>query len=265
MSKLLFLGTSACDFSPRLKTDLKDKFDKDARRSSAAIYGGRYLFDCGIHTPESLGIAGCELGKITDIFITHLHVDHYVEENIAAVAAGAGGVRLWVREDAKQIDLPGVTVMRMKPFVTYEVDGSTTVTGLPANHDPRYAPQHILLTADGKKIYYGTDGAWMLHDSFKYLTDAALDACILDCTSGDYNGDFRMGEHNSIPMIRLMLPSLRTIGAINDGTRLIVTHMAPSLHVSHAETEKIMEPIQLLMQRGQLALRGTHREIILHG
>jgi hypothetical protein len=135
-NELLFLGTSACEFSPRLESDLKCKFDKDARRSSAAIYGGRYLLDCGIHTPESLGIAGCELGKITDIFITHLHRDHYIEENIAQVAKGAGGVRLWVREDAKEISIPGVTVMRMKPFVTYEVEAKSRTINISGDSFP---------------------------------------------------------------------------------------------------------------------------------
>ena len=57
---------------------------------------------------------------------------------------------------------------------------------------------------------------------------------------GDYNGDFRMGEHNSIPMIRMMLPSLRTVDAIDDKTRIVLSHLAPSLHKPHAETCEIV-------------------------
>ena len=241
-NELLFLGTSACEFSPRLETDLKDKFDKDARRSSAAIIDSRFLLDCGIHTYESLGIAGIDPSQVTDIFITHLHRDHYNEDNIAAIAK-AGGVRLWVREDAKEISIPGVTVMRMKPFVKYEVCEGVSVCGLPANHDPRVTPQHLLIEYNGKKLLYALDGAWMLHDSFKHLTNMALDLAILDCTSGDYVGDFRMGEHNSIPMIRLMLPSLRTIGAFADNTHVVISHMAPSLHECHEKTVGIMAPL----------------------
>jgi phosphoribosyl 1,2-cyclic phosphate phosphodiesterase len=143
-----------------------------------------------------------------------------------------------VREDAV-IDLEGVEIVRMTPYTTYEVADGVCVTGLPANHDPRAYPQHILLEVEGQKLYYGIDGAWMLHDSFKFLKNKKLDIAVLDCTSGDYNGDFRMGEHNSIPMIRLMLPSLKTIGAIDEHTSIILTHLAPSLHKSHAETEII--------------------------
>ena len=69
--ELLFLGTCACDFSPRLKTDLKNKFDKDARRSSALLIDGHMLIDCGYHTVESLGIAGIPLSDITDTDIIY--------------------------------------------------------------------------------------------------------------------------------------------------------------------------------------------------
>ena len=31
-TKITFLGTCACDFSPRLKTDCRDRFDNDAYR-----------------------------------------------------------------------------------------------------------------------------------------------------------------------------------------------------------------------------------------
>ena len=67
MSKITFLGTCACDFSPRLKTDLKDKFDKDARRSSAILIGESTLVDCGMHILDELRISGTDPAKIKDI------------------------------------------------------------------------------------------------------------------------------------------------------------------------------------------------------
>ena len=49
---VVFLGTCACDFSPRLQTDCKDRFDKDVRRSSSILIDGHILVDCG---PECCG------------------------------------------------------------------------------------------------------------------------------------------------------------------------------------------------------------------
>lgn len=236
----MFLGTCACDFSPRLKTDLKDKFDRDARRSSSLLINGHLLIDCGYHTVESLGIAGIPLSDITDIIVTHLHNDHYLPKNVQAIAdAKSEPLRLWVREGAEISGYTGVEVHYMTQFEAYDVRG-VSVTGIPANHSPKHHPQHFVIERGEKSFFYGCDGAWFLHDSFKFLKNKHLSLAIFDCTCGDYEGDFRAGEHNSIPMIRLMLPSLKTIGAIDENTKIMISHLAPSLHKSHAETEKII-------------------------
>lgn len=238
--ELLFLGTCACDFSPRLKTDLKDKFDFDARRSSSVLLNRHALIDCGYHTVESLGIAGIPLSDVTDIFVTHLHDDHYQPQNIQKIAdARTEPLRLWVREGAEVEEYRNVEVRFLTQFEKYEA-GELAFTGIPANHSPKHFPQHFVIECGAKSFFYGCDGAWFLHDSFKFLKNKHLTLAIFDCTVGDYNGDFRMGEHNSIPMIRMMLPSLRTIGAIDAGTRIMISHLAPSLHRPHAETCKII-------------------------
>lgn len=240
LADILFLGTCAADFSPRLLTDCRDRFDDDARRASCALVNGRYLIDCGPHCPDSLRIAGIDPGCITDIFLTHLHADHFVKESVEYVAS-SHPVRLWVRSDASLPQIGNVEVMRMDSFERYGAGEDFFVTGLPANHDPDAYPQHLLIEAGGKKIFYGMDGGWLLNKTYAHLWNTHLDLCVLDGTCGDYEGDYRMGEHNSIPMIRLMLPSLRTVGAIDDRTLIFISHLAPSLHKPHAETVRICE------------------------
>ena len=237
--RLLFLGTSACEFGERLKTDLKYKFDKDVRRSSAMFIDGRFLVDCGVHTVESLAIAGIDVSNIEDVFITHLHRDHYNPENIEALARGRKEpLRLWVREGAQVPEMENVTVMQMKPFVEYSAKGAV-VTGMLANHDPAAFPQHLMFDIGGKRIFYGCDGAWFINETFIFMKNKRLSAAVMDCTVGDYVGDFRLGEHNSIPMLRLMLPSMLNVNMITDDTKIIFSHLAPSLHKSHSETEQI--------------------------
>jgi ribonuclease BN (tRNA processing enzyme) len=242
MAELRFLGTCAADFSPRLSADLKDKFDLDARRSSSVLLDDRYLVDCGVHTADSIRIAGVDRKEIKYIFISHLHRDHYDPQNIAYIAERQKEpVKLFVREDAELPYIPNVRIVRMKQFVTYEVDEDMKVTGLTANHDEKVRPRHLLFEYKGKKFFYGLDGGWLINATFNYLRDSHLDLAILDATCGDYEGDYRMAEHNSIPMIRLMLPSLRTVGMIDGHTKIILSHLAPSLHKSHEETVKIAE------------------------
>ncbi len=239
---LLFLGTCAAEFSPRLNTDLRDRFDLDVRRTSALLFDERYLIDCGVHLFDELRISGSDPGKITDLFLTHLHSDHFQPDHVRALAEGRERpLRVWVREDAEFPEIPGIELRRMKPLCEYDAGDGLSVTGLPANHDPKAFPQFLLFRRGGKKFLYATDGAWFLNESFLALRADALDLLILDGTCGDYAGDFRMGEHNSIPMIRLMLPSLLTVGAIKKETLVYITHLAPSLHLPHKETVSLLE------------------------
>ena len=240
--KFTFLGTCACDYSPLLQTIYKDAFDKNARRSSCALINGRYLLDCGYHCMEELRIANVDLAKITDIFVTHFHSDHYNAEHIRQIAQASERVlRVWVRADAKTPDIPNVEWRYMQKGTQYTVDENTAVTGLIANHDEIAFPQHILLETYGKKIFYALDGAWFLNETYYALKKADLDFIVLDATCGDYLGDYRIGEHNTIPMIRLMLPSLQKWGAITERTQVYVSHLAPSLHKSHEETSALLE------------------------
>ncbi len=130
-------------------------------------------------------------------------------------------------------------IKRLTPYNRTEIEASSFVTSLIANHDPDAFPQHFLFDVEGKKLFYGCDGAWLLTDTYNYLHNSNLDIMVLDATVGDYIGDYRLAEHNSIPMIRLMLPSLKVNGTINDETKVVLSHIAPSLHKSHNETKKI--------------------------
>lgn len=251
--ELLFLGTCAADFSPRLRGDCRDRFDPDARRSSSALLDGRYLIDCGPHTPEALAIAGVNVGAVTDLFLTHTHADHFDPANIVSLAARTkNGLRLWVSEDAVLPEMKGVTVMRMEKFRGYAVNDMLTVTGLKANHEKSTAPQWLYFTVGDKKLLYALDGAWYVNETYYFLRNAGLDLLVADATVGDYDGDYRIAEHNSIPMLRLLLPSLRTFGIIREGTKVFLSHLAPSLHRSHAETEKIAASFGALVARDGL-------------
>jgi len=254
-TKIFFLGTSAANFSPRLETDCKDRFDKDARRASCILIGERYMVDCGLYALESLRIAGTDISKITDLFITHLHADHFVPEHVAQIAKGKDKpLRVWVRRDAQLPEIPNTEIIPLPLHTVVPIAEGMTVESVDANHHPATFPQHLLFTINGKQLLYALDGAWFLTASYKYLRDRNLDMMILDATCGDYVGDYRMAEHNSIPMIRLMLPSLKTWGIIHDDTKIYLSHLAPKLHVSHDETVALVAKDGLLVAYDGLEL-----------
>ena len=67
-----------------------------------------------------------------------------------------------------------------------------------------------------------------------------LDVIVWDGTIGDQPGDYRIFEHNSIPMIRLMNQTLRANGVYRDSTRIILSHLARTLHPEHRELTGIL-------------------------
>ena len=167
-----FLGTCAADFSKKLETEYRDCFDKDARRASCALIGERYLIDCGPHALDSLRIAGVDAKQITDLFLTHLHDDHFNPQNIEWIARQKETpLRVWVRSDATLPPMENTRCCYMEDATVYALNGENTVLGLRANHDQTTAPQYLLFRINGKKILYATDGAWFLNTTYYYLKD----------------------------------------------------------------------------------------------
>lgn len=239
---LTFLGTSAADFKLLAKTDCADRFDKNARRASCAMIGDSILIDCGMHVLDSIRIAKVDVSKITDIFVTHFHADHFDGEHAEVIAQGkTTPVRLWCRSDAKVPELKNIEIIRMEEGVYYHVANGLNAMSIRANHDETVFPNHFLFDVDGTKVLYATDGAWITNSATRNLRGKNIDVYVVDATCGDYEGDRRAGEHNSIPMLRLLLPSLKTLEIINDKTKVFLTHIAPSLHKTHEETQEIVQ------------------------
>lgn len=142
---------------------------------------------------------------------------------------------IWVRCDAVINQMKNVKIIRMEEQTKYQVSSEVSVVSLDANHDEKSFPQWLLFEIVGKKLLYAVDGSWFLTKTYNYLKNSLLDYLFLDATCGDYIGDYRMAEHNSIPMIKLMIPSLIKFGIISSKTQVYITHIATSLHKQHDE------------------------------
>lgn len=237
-----FLGTSAADFALLRATDCKDRFDKNARRASCMMLGESVLIDCGMHVMDSLRIVKKDPAKITDLFVTHFHADHFNQAHVEEIAAQKNTpLRLWCRNDAKVPDMKNVDVIKMEEGTYYHVAPGLNVKAVHANHDETSFPQHYVFDVEGKKVMYATDGAWILDRTFRFLRNGNLDVIILDATCGDYLDERRLAEHNSIPLLRVLIPFMRKTGIIHDETQIYLTHIAPSLHKPHDETQELVK------------------------
>lgn len=234
---VLFIGTGAAD-------GMKDKFendfsDYDKRRCASLLVDGHILFDCGPHTLDAAKALGVDPANITDVVITHFHADHFHRESVMKIAkAGQKTFHFWLRDDAVFIPFVNCVVHRMVPFEPNAI-GGLCVVGMPANHGS-YA-QHLSVEEPGFRLFYGLDGAWLLNETVQYMRGKKYDVMILDATVGDTVGDYRIGEHNSIPMLRLMVPSFEPLEIADRNTQFIISHLAMCLHKSHERTQQLVE------------------------
>lgn len=236
---IVFLGTGAADFLPTLADSDRFTVDKYIRRSTVTLLNGTTLIDCGPHLLDELKIHHIDEKKIRNVLITHKHSDHFNPANLNQLATLTdSALHVWY---PKEIDMPALNNVVLHPMTrheTYQVD-TLSVTPLKANHTADAV--HYSIEENDKKFFYGCDGAWLMMDTYNYMIGKRYSMMVLDATVGDYEGDYRMAEHNSIPMIRMMLSSFKTVEIATDETVIVLDHLARTLHKSYEETCRLVE------------------------
>ena len=201
-----------------------------------------------------------EAAGITDLLVTHTHGDHLEGEALERLLEArddAAPLRVWLEAGGLERlpELEGIEVHALESGQTFEPGqigqsgqddqpGDLMVTALAANHvvQPPEQPLHYLIESHGRAVLYATDGAWLRRETWLRLRDRHLDGLIWDATNGETEGDWRIFEHNSVDMIRLMLQTLRREEMATAATRVLLTHMARTLCAPHSEMLQRLAP-----------------------
>lgn len=104
-----------------------------------------------------------------------------------------------------------------------------------ATGDPQEVTLNYCVFADGRSLFYGLDGAWMLKETYRLIREICFDTMVLEITVGDSPDDFRIFEHNNIAMAVMMKNMFLKNGVADAHTHFIGSHLARTLHKSHAE------------------------------
>ena len=144
-----------------------------------------------------------------------------------------------------------VNIIPVEPMQTVEAAGMT-VTVLPSNHLAGAGEQtlHYVFEKDGRKLFYGLDGAWLRSEewSFLYRKAKPIHGAIFDTTCGEMPHESRIGTHGTIPMIRLLAQYFTENGVIAEDGKLIASHIGPHIHAVPAEeTERILAEFGVIM------------------
>lgn len=233
--KLTFLGTGAADW-PKVR---ESEFH---RYLSSALVNDDLLIDPG----PCIFSFQADMGRplftgVKNVILTHSHGDHYNAGTLLALCE-AGPITFYATAEVAQVvpKSPNLTYVPITPFVPFTV-GDYEIMPVPSSHStsiPEETPVNYVITQGNKCLFYGLDGAWIPNKSYHALKTFAFDAMVFDCTSGEVDGEFRIFEHNTIPMLEYLLHHMRLAfpTMFKPGCKLIATHMARTLHGTHEET-----------------------------
>ncbi len=245
MNTLLFLGSGAADWVIENRNGF-------FRRNSAALVNGELMLDCGAHIFDFAECAGnpALYNKVKTVLITHNHSDHFRPESVRRIAddhpitVGCdAAVKAAIGEH------PNITFILLRPHRSVTL-GGYEILPLMANHDivaagDNFAFHYIVKMPDGRELFYGLDGAWFLRPTWNEMLRHKFDVMVFDCTVGDQD-DWRLFEHNTIPMLRKMTDEIKAKSLMADGGQMIASHMARTLHISHEDTQAVLEKIGML-------------------
>ena len=241
--KLLFLGTGAAGGVTGNPLD-----NPNIRRCSSTLVDRDLLLDPGPHIfdfAEQYGNTDL-YNEVKYILCTHSHPDHFCPETVQklleinpnVVMYGDEAIRRKLTrllpETAEKITFVLVTHGQWVKFGDYRVlpTHSNHSTG-----DPLEVTLHHTIEKDGKRLFYGLDGAWLLRESWNLMRDleGAYDAMVFDTTCGDKPDEFRVFEHNTLPMLEVMLAGMHSakFHSLTENTILIADHIATSLHTDY--------------------------------
>lgn len=246
---LTFLGTGAADWS-------LSKIEEYGwgRRFSSALVNADLLIDPGPHIydfEEKQGTPGMFRG-VKNIIVTHSHGDHFNVGTVRRLAAeseeritlyGDGGVlRKLEREGGADVD-----AVELTPCSGFDA-GGYSVMPCRSNHDLFFAGEqtlnYIVTEKDsGRSFFYGADSGWIVYDTWLLIKKARPNAVIFEATVGTVRGDDRVFGHTSIPMIEIMIETMRTQHGPADDCKYYTTHMARTLHGTHEETAAALAPL----------------------
>ena len=242
--RLRFLGTGAADWCGR---DARGEL----RRLSSVLLDSRALIDFTASAADMLP-AGV---RPAVIFHTHSHEDHY--DPGAALEAGVRRVYVhesWVEGARTEYAAAaaklgvGVPEVRSLGFGESAVEGGVRFVSLPANHvtDRRGERCSMYLVEKGdRRLLYATDTGGIPGEAARLAGIDAhvrpgrpIHALVMEATMGvGHADDFRIFSHSSVETVsrtvRVLLQTERYVPP--SGRKVFLTHMARTLHGTHAE------------------------------
>lgn len=269
--KIQFLGTAAAEAVPGIFCECdvckKSKLlgGKNIRGRSGCMLNDRLMIDFppDIYM-QSLRLK-IELAKVTHIFITHSHSDHFTpaellmsmpecyahKSNELPIILYGNEETARVYEEAvkrefstNQVDfIHFIRLEYYKPIDLLEL--GLKITYLPALHKlDEKAGIFLIEEQNGRSFLYAHDTGYLPEETFAFLKNKKLTALSLDCTSC---GKYDYGHHMGLPNVLDTLVRLREDGCISDSSIKIVNHFSHNGGATYDEMCELTKPHEIIV------------------
>lgn len=252
--KARFLGTGAAICIKTPENEIKE----GQLRCSSMLVDSNILVDVPFQCVDFAKKLGVDLSGVTDVLLTHSHSDHFQKSVLLRLAEITDKkLNFWCHKNAvenlglDQNDIEKIEIHTLEVMQKWETGGAT-LTALPANHLTvgSEQPLHYIIEKDGKSLFYGCDGGWFRAETWEYMRKIKLDGIVLDATVGEDAGNFRIGTHNSTPMLRIIIAALLQNKIMNESGKIIANHLAPPVYkMTVDEIEKLLAELGMITAR----------------
>jgi ribonuclease BN (tRNA processing enzyme) len=206
--------------------------------------GGEFLIDCGATALIGLAREGIDPNRISAIFITHLHGDHFsglvwwlihaihvTKRTEPLLVTGPAGIEERFVAAAEAL-FPGATTTPRAFELTFQTYrertplqvGDVTVTPFEVSHPSGAPPYALRFAVEDKIVTFSGDTEWI-----ESLVDAAHDADLFISECYAYELDARY--HLNWRTIQAALPRL-------NARQVLLTHMGPEMLANCAKIDQ---------------------------
>lgn len=255
--KLTYLGTAAAEGFPGVFCNCE--YCKEARRlggknirtRSQAIINDDLLIDLPADTYSHFLNNGIEGDKIKYLLITHSHSDHLYEKELELrhgayfahdmrveklnILCGEGAAK--AIQSIENLEDLALEYSLIKPFETVNL-GEYSVTALPARHFQGDGALVYIIQSD-KTVLYAHDTGYFYEEVFDFIKENKkyFDLISLDCTNVDIPISDQ-GSHMGIDNINRVVERLKSIGAVDDKTHIVINHFSHNAAPLHQNLEE---------------------------
>ena len=250
--KLRFLGSGAADWDINAFTP-----DAPFRRFQSALINSDLLIDPGphiFHFAEHNGTPHL-LDGVKNIIVTHTHRDHFDPESIRRLCVDRDCVLwgdIWCKNKLVaalgEAEASRIRFAETSLRATYDI-GGYGVTVLRANHVtdcPDEVARMYLISQDDRILWWTGDSAWIPTESWNVIKSVPVNTVVMELTCGEIApDDWRIFEHNTPDMLRLMLTMFRKYRHFAPDVKYYVTHLARTLHTDHERLQAFLDPLDV--------------------